>query len=199
VSEEGVEADAVARIEILAHRRRLPHTDNPDPRTSLAAKFSMQYVTARALADGAVRLRDFEDKAVMEERVRRLLPLIHTGPHPDMPDDSPDQFGAEVILTMKDGRRLARRINHLVCRGGDNPMSSEELFAKFEDCAGRALAHDQIAPLFERLETLETVAELGQVTRLLEPRVLPSEAAVRFASLAGASHGGSGEETSWVP
>jgi 2-methylcitrate dehydratase PrpD len=199
VSEEGVEADAVAGIEILAHRRRLPHTDNPDPRTPLAAKFSIQYVTARALADGAVRLRDFEGDAVMEERVRRLLPLIRTGPHPDMPDDSPNQFGAEIIVTMKDGGRLARRIDHLVCRGGDYPMSSEELFAKFGDCAGRALAHDQIAPLFERLETLETVADLGQVTRLLEPRVLPSEAAVRFASLAGGRRAEGGEEASWVP
>ena len=123
-------------IEILAHRRRLPHTDNPDPRTPLAGKFSIQYVTARALADGAVRLRDFEGDAVMEERVRRLLPLITTRPHPDMPDDSPKQFGAEVVVTMKDGRRLSRRIDHLVCRGGDNPMSAEELFEKFEDCAG---------------------------------------------------------------
>jgi len=199
VREESVQADAVERIEILAHRRRLPHTDNPDPRTPLAAKFSIQYVTARALADGAVRIRDFEGDAVMEERVRRLLPLITTGSHPGMPDDSPKQFGAEIIVTMKDGRRLARRIDHLVCRGGDNPMSSEELFAKFEDCAGRALAHDQIAPLFERLETLETVTELGQVTRLLEPRVLPSEAAVRFASLANAHHPAGREETSWVP
>src|SRR5262249_23623764 len=95
-------------------------------------------------------------------RVRRLLPLITTGPHPDMPEKSPKQFGAEVIVTMKDGRRLARRIDHLVCRGGNNPMSSEELFAKFEDCAGRTLAHDQIAPLFERLEALEAVAGAGQ-------------------------------------
>ena len=94
-----------------------------------------------------------------------------------MPDDSPKQFGAEVVVTMKDGRRLARRIDHLVCRGGDNPMSTEELFEKFEDCAARSLAHDQVAPLFERLETLETVADLDQVTRLLEPRVLPSQAA----------------------
>jgi 2-methylcitrate dehydratase PrpD len=199
VREEDVQADAVERIEILAHRRRLPHTDNPDPRTPLAGKFSIQYVTARALADGAVRIRDFEGDAVMEERVRRLLPLITTGPHPDMPGESPKQFGAEVIVTMKDGRRLARRIDHLVCRGGNYPMSSEELFAKFEDCAGRALAHDQIAPLFERLETLETVAELGQVTRLLEPRVLPSEAAVRFASLANAHHPAGKVEASWVP
>ena len=81
-----------------------------------------------------------------------------------MPDDSPKQFGAEVAVTMKDGRRLSRRIDHLVCRGGDNPMSTEELFEKFEDCAARSLAHDQVAPLFERLETLETVADLDQVT-----------------------------------
>jgi 2-methylcitrate dehydratase PrpD len=199
VGEEGVKADAVERIEILAHRRRLPHTDNPDPRTPLAAKFSIQYVTARALADGAVRIRDFEGNAVMEERVRRLLPHITTRPHPDMPDDGPKQFGAEVIVTMKDGRRLARRIDHLVCRGGDNPMSSEELFAKFEDCAGRTLAHDQIAPLFERLETLDTVADLGQVTRLLEPRVLPCQEAMRFTSRADARFAAGSEGTSWVP
>jgi hypothetical protein len=49
-------------------------------------------------------------------------------------------------------------------------MSTRELLAKFEDCACRALAHDQIKPLFERLGTLESVADLGQVTSLLEAR-----------------------------
>ncbi len=199
VREERVTADAVRGIEILAHRRRLPHTDNPDPRTPLAAKFSIQYVAARALADAAVRIRDFEDGAVMEERVRRLLPLITTRAHPDMPDDSPKQFGAEVTVTLNDGRRLSRRIDHLVCRGGDNPMSAEELFEKFEDCAQRALAHDQIAPLFERLETLETVADLTEVTRLLEPRVLPREAVLRTVSAGAARHGPSATEAGWVP
>jgi 2-methylcitrate dehydratase PrpD len=198
VREEGVSPDAVNGIEILAHRRRLPHTNNPDPRTPLAAKFSIQYATARALADGAVRLRDFEGDAVMEERVRRLLPLITTRAHPGMPGDSPKQFGAEVVVTLRDGRRLSRRVDHMVGRGGDNPMSTEELFEKFEDCAGRALAHDQIAPLFERLETLETAADLCQVTRLLEPRLLPREVAERMAA-AKIRPVGQKEETSWVP
>jgi 2-methylcitrate dehydratase PrpD len=199
VREEGVTAAETASIEIWAHRRRLPHTNNPDPRTPLAAKFSIQYVTARALATGAVRLRDFEGDAVMEEGVRRLLPLITTRPHPDMRDDSPKQFGAEVVVTLKDGRRFARRIDHLVGRGGDAPMTGEELFEKFEDCAQRSLAHDQIAPLFERLETLESVGELGAVTRLMEPRVSPSEAA--HAALAGAVREGApaAGETRWVP
>ena len=36
--------DQVARITVMPHARRLPHTNNPDPRTSLAAKFSIQYL-----------------------------------------------------------------------------------------------------------------------------------------------------------
>jgi len=47
-------------------------------------------------------------------------------------------------------------------------MSSSELWDKFNDCAARSLPREQIAPLFERLETLEKVNEIAQVTRLLE-------------------------------
>ena len=116
----------------------------------------------------------------MDERVRRLLPLITTGPHPDMPDDSPNQFGAEVTVTMTDGRRLARRVDHLVCRGGDDPMSTDELFEKFQDCASRALAPEQVAPLFDQLQALETVTDLGQVTRLASPADRSAVAARTF-------------------
>ena len=35
-------------------------------------------------------------------------------------------------------------------------MSSSELWDKFNDCASRALPREQIAPLFERLETFES-------------------------------------------
>ncbi|HEX4893004.1 MAG TPA: hypothetical protein VFV47_06915, partial [Hyphomicrobiaceae bacterium] len=111
----------------------------------------------------------------------------------DMPDDSPKQFGAEVIVTTRDGKRLSRRIDHLVCRGGDYPMTDEELFEKFEDCAGRALAHDQIMPLYERLETLDKVADMTQVMRLLEPRKLPVETAQEIVSGKTRVVAGSGE------
>lgn len=196
--EERVTADQVAGIEILAHKRRLPHTDNPDPKTPLQAKFSIQYTVARALADGAVKLKDFEGDAVMDERVRRLLPLITTGPHPDMPDDSPKQFGSEVIVTTRDGRRLSRRIDHLVCRGGEYPMTTDELFEKFEDCGSRVLAHDQLMPLFERLETLDKVGDVSTMTSLLEPRLRPHEIAERMAQ--GQRLGsGTTVDARWVP
>src|SRR6185503_17745155 len=65
--------DRVAKIEIMPHPRRLPHTNNPDPRTPLGAKFSIQYAVARALADRAVRLEHFEGEAHFDPVIRDLM------------------------------------------------------------------------------------------------------------------------------
>ena len=76
------------------------------------------------------------------------------------------------------------------------PTQGGSLECRVDD-SERSLARDQIAPLFERLETLEMVDDLAQVTRLLEPRVLPREAAERI-SLA-ATRGAAEEGAGFVP
>jgi 2-methylcitrate dehydratase PrpD len=134
----------------------------------------------------------------MEPRIRALLARTEARPHPDMADDAPEQWGAEVVLHMKDGRRLARRVDDMVGRGGTNPMSSDELWEKFSDCAELALPRAQIMPLFERLETLESAKSVADVTRLLEVKRLPAAAPsgpVRFAK--ASEH--EAAETTWVP
>ena len=197
--EERIGADDIARLEVLPHGRRLRHTDNPHPQTTVEAKFSVQYAVGRALLDGAVRLKDFEGEAHHEPAIRRLLAVTEARPHPDMPDDAAEQWGAEVIVTTRDGRRLSRRVDDLVGRGGDNPMSSDELWEKFEDCARRSLPREQIAPLFESLETLESVPEIGQLTRLLQVSSL--RAARKPAGPVTFAPRGAQEapETTWVP
>lgn len=196
-AEERPDPAAIRQVEILPHGRRLRHTDTPRPETPLEAKFSVQYAVARALVDGAVRLADFEGEAHADPRIRALLERTVARPHPDMADDAPQQWGAEVILHMADGRRLARRVDDMVGRGGRNPMSEAELWAKFSDCAARSLPREQIAPLFERLQTVETARSLRDVTRLM--RVSPlhraAPAQVRFAAPSAQD----APETTWVP
>lgn len=194
VAEERITPADAARIEILPHARRLPHTDNPKPVTPLQAKFSVQYAVVRALLSGPPRLAHFEGEAPLEPEVQRLLSLTTARPHPDMPLDAAEQWGAEVIVTTHDGRRLSRRVNQLVGRGGDNPMTSKELWDKFSDCAERAIPRADVAPLFDRLECLEEVATIREMTRLLA-RAEPT-AAPRFAD---AERQGVPLETSWVP
>ncbi|KAB0268886.1 MmgE/PrpD family protein [Microvirga brassicacearum] len=195
--EETINTEQIARIEILPHGRRLRHTDTPQPQTSLDAKFSVQYVVARALKDGAVRLKDFEGDAHFDPVIRRLLDLTEAKPHPDMADDAEEQWGAEVIVTLTDGRRVSRRVDNLVGRGGDNPMTTDELWEKFSDCASRSLPREQIAPLFERLETLESVSSIAQVTRLLEVSVLHEAPAKKVVFAPRGEQ--EAPETTWVP
>jgi 2-methylcitrate dehydratase PrpD len=195
--EERIATANISHIEILPHARRLRHTNTPYPQTSLEAKFSVQYVVARALRYGALRLKDFEGDDHLDPEIQHLLKLTTASPHPDMAEDADEQWGAEVIVTLNDGSRLTRRIDNLVGRGGDDPMSSSELWDKFSDCAVRSLPREQIAPLFERLETFEKVTEISQVTRLLEVselhKVLPKKIVFSPRDAQEAP------ETTWVP
>ena len=195
--EENISHADVAAIEILPHGRRLRHTNKPHPTTPLEAKFSVQYVVARALVDQAVRLKHFENEAHAEPAIAALLAKTKARPHPDMRDDAEEQWGAEVIVTTNDGRTLSRRIENLVGRGGKHPMSSDEMWEKFNDCAKRVLPREQIAPLFERLETVEKTPDIGQLTRLMQVSAghAPAPQKVTFAP-AGAQEA---PETTWVP
>ncbi|PZW38696.1 2-methylcitrate dehydratase PrpD [Humitalea rosea] len=195
VREEGITAAVVERIEVLPHARRLPHTDNPHPTTPLGAKFSVQYAVVRALLSGTPKLADFEGEAALDPEAQRLLALTTARAHPDMPRDGAAQWGAEVIVTLRDGRRLSRRVNQMVGRGGDNPMSSDELWEKFHDCAERGLARENIAPLFDRLDAIEEVGDMRDLTRLLE-YTAPLGGGPRFAEV---ERQGMPLETGWVP
>lgn len=160
--------DEVATIEVMPHLRRLPHTDNPDPRTPLAAKFSIQYCVARALTDRAVRLAHFENGAENDPIVRGLLPRIQARPHSDMPADGVYQWGAEVVVHTRDGRRLASRVDDYErCGPGGRMMSHDELWTKFSDCAERSLPKAAIAPLFGKLASVAEVAEVTELTTLM--------------------------------
>ena len=61
---------------------------------------------------------------VTQADVQKLLALTQASPHPEMADDGPEQWGAEVRVTMKDGRVAARRVEKrrvhhaMVERGG---------------------------------------------------------------------------------
>ncbi|MFQ5764176.1 MAG: MmgE/PrpD family protein [Rhodospirillales bacterium] len=162
--DEGFEPETVAGIEVLTNPRRLPHTDNPDPKTGLEAKFSIQYAVARALISGRVGFEHFEGDAFNDLAVRALMARVRVGPHPEMGAHSDQQFAAEVIVTTHDGRKLAARDDHKIGRGPADPMSRDELWAKFEDCAGRALPENRIRPLFETLERFETLKSMTALT-----------------------------------
>ena len=74
------------------------------------------------------------------------------------------------VFHTKDGRRLASRVDDYERCGpgrGGRMMDHAVLWAKFSDCAGRALRSTAIAPLFERLSAVAAVAEVTELTTLM--------------------------------
>jgi 2-methylcitrate dehydratase PrpD len=128
----------------------------------------VQYAVCLALIKGALRLDDFEGTAHFDPEIRKLMAKTIAREHPDMPDDSPEQFGAEVLITLTSGRTLSRRVNSLIGRGGDNPLTDEELWEKFSDCAQRALPAPVLRTLFDTLQSFENIKDIRQITALMQ-------------------------------
>jgi 2-methylcitrate dehydratase PrpD len=170
--------ERVARIVVMPHARRLPHTDNPDPRTPLAAKFSMQYCVARALADRSVKLSDFEGDAPFDPTVRALMQRLEAKPHPNMPE----AWGTEVIVETTDGKRFASRLDDYPSRGpAGDPMTHAELWTKFADCAARSLPRAGLPVLFDTLMGIASLPNVSELTSLLRPSHAGRADAVRVA------------------
>ena len=88
-----------------------------------------------------------------------------------MADDAEEQSGAQVTVTLRDGRRLSRRVDQLVGRGGKSAMTRDEMWEKFEDCAERSLPRERVREVFGMLEGLDSVGDINELTRLLQPKV----------------------------
>jgi 2-methylcitrate dehydratase PrpD len=171
----------VDRVDSWTHPRRLAHTNRPDPKGPLDAKFSVQYCIARALMHGRIMLEHFEADAYKDAGVQALLPRIHAAPHPDMSMASTDHFGGEVRVATKDGRRLSAKVDRPLGRGPENPLPRPRLEAKFLDCAGRALEPAAATQALHMVASFEALDDVADLTKVLADGCRPQSAATATA------------------
>ena len=164
VQENNLKSDDVKAIEIATHPRRLRHTNTPRPTSVLQAKFSVQYAVARALLDGTVRLKDFEDGAYTHPDIEKLLAITSAAPFGEANAPDGQTWDAEVAVILNNDKRLVNRVNNMVGRSGDNAMSVSELRDKFSDCARRILTVDQCDQVFDQMSNLDALPRLGDLT-----------------------------------
>jgi 2-methylcitrate dehydratase PrpD len=162
--------DKVAKIESITHDRALAHTDRPDPRSTLDAKFSVQYCVARALISGDVTFEHFEGSNWSDPDVRKILQRIETRPHAHKPNGMYEHFQGEVIVTTTDGQRFSARVDQPL-RGPTNSAPPDRLEQKFKDCAARALKPSAIGPVYETLQSVEKLGDVRELTRLMSEAV----------------------------
>jgi 2-methylcitrate dehydratase PrpD len=159
--------DDVERVDVWTHTRRLEHTNRPDPKSDLDAKFSVQYCMARAITDRRITIEHFDGKAHEEAKVRKVLSRVHAAPYTTAQFPAENHFGAEVKVTLRGGKVLSAKVDQPYGRTSDNPLPASLLKEKFENCAARALPKERIAPLYSAIQGFENLKDAREMTAII--------------------------------
>lgn len=128
------------------------------PRSEYEGKFSLQYSVASLLVRGHVGIEDFTDEAITDPAVLAVAAKVRyeAREYPTYPQ----AFPGGIELTLADGTRLVADFPHQ--KGGpENPLSTDEVFAKFRSNAGLALGDDAVEELAASILSLDRCDDLG--------------------------------------
>ena len=167
VREHKPAADEIERIDVWTHARRLEHTNRPDPKSNLDAKFSVQYCMARAILDRKIAIEHFEANAHNEPAVRKLLARVHAAPCTTAQFPAENHFGAEVRIALKGGKVLSGKIDQPFGRTSENALPASLLKEKFDNCAARVLPVERVGPLYSAIQGFENLKNVREVSAII--------------------------------
>lgn len=136
-----IEPTAIARI--IARGAELnrmlmqPEPQKRRPRTAIDAKFSLPFCVAHALVRGRVDLNAFAPASLLDADVLRLAERVHFVAEPGA--GVSESTRGTLELQLQDGSSLQQRVESPL-GSPEQPLSEEQLVAKFVDCAGRAVS-----------------------------------------------------------
>ncbi len=159
--------DEVATVHITSIPFGLRMLDT-EPKSMLGAKFSIPYAVAAALVLGRTDMAAFEDRVLDDARILAMAKRIDVSADDEMALKRADYPTAHVRIALRDGRTLSQTTG--VVRGdAANPVSSEEVVAKFLSLASGPLGDGRAHEVMEAVETVDALKDVRDLTALLAP------------------------------
>jgi 2-methylcitrate dehydratase PrpD len=158
IHEHGIHAQDVERVDVGTNSYMPTALIHHQPKNSLQAKFSMEFCMASLLLYSRAGLTIFTDEVVDRPEVQAMIGRVHFGVNAEAEAAGFNKMTTIIDVHMKDGRTIHGKADF--GKGSPaNPMSYDEVAAKFRDCAAYAKWPDEKAS-----------AIVGQVGRLMEIR-----------------------------
>ena len=133
------------------------------PTDNLQAKFSMEFCMATLLLYGKGGLTQFTDEVVNRPEVQEMIKRIDFGVDPIAEAAGYNKMTTILEIKLKDGRMITGRADF--GRGSpEQPMSFDDVAAKFEDCA--QFAKWPAAKSKQVITTVRKLEELTDIRRL---------------------------------
>ncbi|MFC2006536.1 hypothetical protein ACFLVG_06295, partial [Chloroflexota bacterium] len=88
------------------------------------------------------------------------------------PPEIPNKVGqpVEIVVKLKNGETFSKKVGAYETRGDpSNPMTDEEMIAKYRECAALALPPEKAETLLGLITGLDSLDDIRRLTALLSP------------------------------
>lgn len=164
--EHAIDPAAIARIVVPVAPYILPIVCEPvdekrRPRSDSHGRVSMQYTLAEALHAGRLGKDAYRKESLEDPAILRLADLVEVEPDSSFP--GPERFKGAVRIQMQDGT-VHETIEEHNRGSAENPMTPDEIIAKFDENAADVLAPEQRERLIETALGLERLEQAGTLS-----------------------------------
>ena len=165
--QDGIRAADIERITVRVSAAALGYpgcnATGPFERV-LQAKMSIQYCVAAALVRGTIEEANY--RLLKDPRVLRLIGVTTLEEGPEFTQAYPGMQGTEVVVTLRDGRVVSRRMDDVV------PATESEIKARFRKGCEAVLGAAAVSRIEDAIGRLEEIEDLSAVCEML---ALPEE------------------------
>jgi 2-methylcitrate dehydratase PrpD len=166
-----INPDQVERVEVAVLKAGWPIVCEPgkrkySPSNMVDAQFSMPYGAAVALADRAAGLDQFTGDRFRSPQIKSLMGRVVLQTDKRIEENFPEEWPARVEVHLANGKKLKKKIRF---PKGDpeNPLTWEELSAKFHSLATRALPKTRCEQIAKSIEDMNRSTVLQEIWKLI--------------------------------
>ncbi|MFC7157070.1 MmgE/PrpD family protein [Halomarina halobia] len=163
VDTHGVDPRDVESVRVRASQGAADALHYDDPASGLEAKFSMPYTVAAAAVRDRVGLEAFDDDSVGNPEVQAVRERVVFEVDPDL---AYEPYHTNVAIETTGGETYERTQERPPGTPSD-PLSDEELAAKFRMCVARADADIDADAAYRRLDALSGQSSVARVLEVL--------------------------------
>jgi 2-methylcitrate dehydratase PrpD len=159
-----VNPSEIETVDLRIYQAAIDLLGNIDPKTPYLAKFNLPFCVATALRYGHVQAGDFTPASLEEEDLKELMKKVKFAGDPDLTAAYPRKWPARVTIRLKDGRTL-EGANAYPKGDPENPLSEQELIAKFMGLTEGTLPPHRADAIIDRVMGLETMGDVGKLLK----------------------------------
>lgn len=157
----------IDQIKVKTYSTALAVCNIHHPQNGRQAEYTIEFGVPLALVYGYSRADRFCDAVLNEAPIRELMGRITVEVDPELDRLFPGLRASVVEITTKGGRRLVHRQDY--AKGEpENPVSSQELEAKFQGLASGTLSEQRRTQIVALLNRLESVGDTAGLFPLLQ-------------------------------